>query len=477
MKQIRKNILRAALCLCALFVLLAGYGAYSIATSGNRWFSSSLNTFARQQKGNVIAGDLTDRNGVVLASTVNGVRIYHIDEQTRAALVHITGDRNGNVTKSMDRVQAAYLYGFNMSFLERLQCALRGEPRKGDNVQLTIDSRLAAYVASIFPENKAGAVVVMDYRTGEVLTEQSFPTFDPGSTATAAGKSAMKPSINRAIDGLNAPGSTFKIVTAAAALENMADYDTRSFQCTGLLQLGSRTITDAGTRLDQNKITSHGQLLLRRAFQVSCNNTSAQLALELGDQKLRATAEDFGFNDNFLFRDLIVENSSYPTDNRTQGEIAWTGAGQSALLASPLHMCMVASAVANEGVMMEPRMLLYAVGQNGRVREEFAPRVYRRPLTAPQAAALKDYMRSAVTSSGATGTGANLPGVKVCGKTGSAEKDGQGDTNAWFVGFLDEPASPYALAVVVEDAGGGGSVAAPIAKKIFSWLLENGYAD
>ena len=192
--------------------------------------------------------------------------------------------------------------------------------------------------------------------------------------------------------------------------------------------------------------------------------TFARIALTLGDQKLRRTAEDFGFNDNFLFRDLIVENSSYPTVNRTDGEIAWTGAGQSALQAS---------AVANRGVMMEPRMLLRAASQGGSVREEFSAKVYRKPLTESQAGVLKEYMRAVVT--GGTGTAAQIPGVKVCGKTGSAELDSQKDTNAWFVGFLDEEKSPYALAVVVEDAGGGGAVAAPIARQLFQWLLSNGY--
>ncbi len=471
MKQIRKNARRVLFCLCGLFFLLVAYGAYSITTSGGRWFSSSLNTFARKQRDNVIAGDLTDRNGVVLASTdAEGKRTYHQDAQVRTACVHITGDRNGNVTKSMDRVQAAYLYGFNMSFPERLSYMFAGIPRKGDNVQLTVDSHLAAYAASIFPKDKSGAVVVMNYKTGEVLTEQSFPNFDPQGTASALAK---KPYTNRAIDGLNAPGSTFKIVTAASAVANLGDYATRTFHCDGLLQLGNRTVTDAGTNLEENKITQHGELNLLRAFQVSCNNTFARIALTLGDQKLRRTAEDFGFNDNFLFRDLIVENSSYPTVNRTDGEIAWTGAGQSALQVSPLHMCLVASAVANRGVMMEPRMLLRAASQGGSVREKFSAKVYRKPLTESQAGVLKEYMRAVVT--GGTGTAAQIPGVKVCGKTGSAELDRQEDTNAWFVGFLDEEKSPYALAVVVEDAGGGGAVAAPIARQLFQWLLSNGY--
>ena len=280
---------------------------------------------------------------------------------------------------------------------------------------------------------------------------------------------AQKPFYNRAVQGLYAPGSTFKVVTAESALENYQDATTMAFYCDGQLQVGAQVITDAGTDLLAGKITQHGQLNLLRAFQVSCNNTFAQLALKLGDAKLRKTAETFGFNDNFLFRDLVVENSSYPTANRTDREIAWTGAGQSALVATPMHMCMIAAGVANGGVMMEPRMLKEAVAQNGTVRAAFAEKVYRRVMPAQNADLLKEYMRAVVT--GGTGTRAAISGVKVCGKTGSAELDNQENTNAWFIGFLDEPDAPYAIAIVVEDAGGGGSVAAPVARQIFQWLL------
>lgn len=471
MKQLRRNIRRVAALLCALFVLLAAYGAYSITTYGNRWFASSANTFVRTKKKDVIAGDILDRNGVTLATTSDGKRVYQADLTARKAVVHIIGDSGSNVNNGVESFLASYLYGFNMSFLERLSCALRGETRRGDNVQLTIDSSLATYIASIFPEGKSGAVVVMNYKTGEVLSQQSFPNFDPQNITAAVKNDPDKPFFNRAVQGLYAPGSTFKIVTAASTLENLPDATTRAFQCGGQLQAGARLITDAGTDVAAGKITRHGQLNLLRAFQVSCNNTFAQLALELGDAKLRKTAENFGFNDNFLFRDLVVENSSYPTTNRNEGEIAWTGAGQSALTASPLHMCMIASAVANGGVMMEPRLLIAATAQNGSLRAEFSPRVYATPLTEERAGLLKEYMRAVVT--GGTGSAAAISGVKVCGKTGSAEMDTQENTNAWFVGFLDEADAPYALSIVVEDAGGGGSVAAPLAKNIFAWMLKN----
>ena len=473
MKQLQKNIRRVAIFLCALFALLAVWGAYSLLTYGSRWFASSANTFMRTRKKDVIAGNILDRNGIVLATTVNGQRIYQNDLNARKATVHTVGDSGSNVNNSAESFFASYLYGFNSSFLERLSFAIRGEQRRGDTVQLTIDCRLATYIASIFPSGKAGAVVVMNYKTGEVLAEQSFPTFDPQNITAAVKSDPQKPFYNRAIQGLYTPGSTFKMVTAASAIENYTNYNTIAFDCTGELILGERIITDAGTNLTENKMTRHGVIDLKKAFQVSCNNSFAQLALQLGDARLRKTAEDFGFNDNFLFRDLVVENSSYPTANRNDGEIAWTGAGQSALTASPLHLCMIASAIANDGVMMEPKLLISATAPNGTQRAKLTSKVYRKPLTSDQAAILKDYMRAVVT--GGTGTSAKISGTKVCGKTGSAEIDGQEFTNAWFVGFLDEAASPYALSIVVENGGGGGSVAAPIARKIFTWMLSNGY--
>ena len=473
MKQLQKNIRRVAIALCALFALLVVWGVYSLTTYGSRWFASSANTFMRTRKKDVIAGDILDRNGIVLATTINGQRIYQNDLNARKATVHAVGDSGSNVNNSAESFFASYLYGFNSSFLERLSFALRGEQRRGDNVRLTIDCRLATYIASIFPSGKAGAVVVMNYKTGEVLAEQSFPTFDPQSISAAVKSDPQKPFYNRAIQGLYTPGSTFKMVTAASAIENYTNYNTIAFDCTGQLTLGSRVITDAGTNLTENKLTKHGVIDLKKAFQVSCNNSFAQLALQLGDARLRKTAEDFGFNDNFLFRDLVVENSSYPTVNRNDGEIAWTGAGQSALTASPLHLCMIASAIANDGVMMEPKLLISATAPNGTQRAKLTAKVYRKPITSDQAAILKDYMRAVVT--GGTGTSAKISGTKVCGKTGSAEIDGQEFTNAWFVGFLDEAASPYALSIVVENGGGGGSVAAPIARKIFSWMHSNGY--
>ncbi|MBR4359749.1 MAG: hypothetical protein IKP32_03945 [Clostridia bacterium] len=468
MKQMRKNALRLAALFCALFAAVSAYAVYIVSSNEARLMSSTYNTYAREQRARAVRGDILDRNGVVLAtSDSEDHRTYHADPQVRAATAHAVGVNSYRMASSADYMFSAYLYGLKLSFPERLSYMLQGKRTKGDNVRLTIDSRLSVYAASRFPADKKGAIVVMNYQTGELLVLQSFPSFDPQDESSL---SAARTS-NYATGTKKAPGSTFKIVTAASAMQNFPDFAEKTYVCEGVISFPARPVVDAGTRLAEGTITRHGQTTMQHAFAVSCNNTFAQIALELGDEALRKTAEDFGFNDNFLFSDLVVENSAYPAGQRADVDVAWTGVGQSSLAVTPLHMCMIASTVANDGVMMEPRTLKAVTAQSGRQRMGSSPRVYRRPLSVEQAAVLKDYMRAVVTAG--TGRSAAIEGKKVCGKTGSAELDNQEKTNAWFVGFLDEPDAPYAVAVVVENAGGGGSVAAPIARALFAWLLEN----
>lgn len=474
MKEQRMNFKLLTIILMLLFASLIVYGGYSILTYGNRWFASSTNTRVRQEKTNVIQGDIMDRNGIILATTNDGERVYQADTQSRKAMVHVLGDNLGHVSNGVETFQASYLLGFHSSLAERVMALLRGEVRHGDDLTLTVDSKLSTYISKTFnslssSSGKSGAVVVMNYKTGEVLSLLSFPNFDPHTITQAVKDDAEKPFWNRALQSNYPPGSTFKIITAASAIQNLPDIQNATLTCNGQLQVMDQLIHDAGK-------ATHGKLTLQRAFIVSCNNSFASLAMELGDQKLRATAEQFGFNDNFLFQDLVVENSTYPTTNRNLVEIAWSGAGQSQVQATPLHMCMVAAAVANNGVMMEPRLILNAQGTGGVTRTQFTTKVYRKALTENAAATLKDYMGKVVQSG--TGTRAQVSGLSICGKTGSAEsaKDGQDVTHGWFVGFIDNDSLPYAVAVIVEDVNqgdGGGSAAAPIAQKIFEYMKTN----
>ena len=474
MKQQRLKFKILALLLFGMFALLAVYGGYSVITYGNRWFSFSRNPRVRAQKAQVIAGDILDRSGVILATTVDGQRVYQADEASRRAAVHILGDSQGQVSNGVETFQTSYLYGFQASLSERVSALLSGQQRRGDNVALTIDSRLCTEITRYFASHelsagKNGAAVVMNYKTGELLASVSLPNFDPQHITAQTLADAGQPFWNRATQSVYPPGSSFKIITTDAALTNIPNITAREIACTGGLDVDGQAIRDYGN-------AKHDSLTLRRAFTTSCNNAYALMALTMKDEALRKAAESFGFNDNFLFRDLVVENSTYPTTNRSSFEVASSGFGQSAITASPMHMCMVAAAIANDGVMMEPRLLREVRSAAGTLRTAFESKVYRTATTPENAAILQEYMQAVVTSG--TGTRAKVSGLTICGKTGSAESSLQGAdvTYGWFVGYIADDELPFAVAVLVEDipdGEGGGSAAAPIAGEIFGYLKEN----
>ena len=472
MKQLRRSMRIVALVLVLLILLPIVYGGYSLIRYGTRWRTSEYNTYLSSLKSEVIAGNILDRNGVTLATTllstdVDGeivkTRQYAQDASVRASVVHVVGDTRGNVKNAAESFLAEYLYGANMTYAERLSQLSGSGMLRGDNVQLTIDSSLCAYINSIFPADHSGAVVVMNYKTGELYAEMSFPNYDPQLTSSVSVYQAL----NRATRWLSAPGSTYKIVTLAAALQNMPDTVSRQFTCTGGVIFGEheRNVMDYGG-------TAHGNVTLKSAFAQSCNSTFAILAAELGDKAMRKTAGNFGLGDDFTFRDLVVENSAFANSGVALmgADLAWTGAGQNELSVTPLHMCMIAAAIANDGVMMEPRLLLSARSVSGIERAAFEPIVYRTALDAGTAATIREYMRSVVTSG--TGRSAAVEGLSICGKTGTAEIDTQEEDNAWFVGFIANDQYPFAVCIAVEEGGGGGSVAAPVAQMIFRYLSQ-----
>ncbi len=472
MKQQRLRFRLLTLLVIGLLLVAGVYGVYSVSAYGNRWVSSARNTRYRSAKSSVIPGDIVDRNGVVVATTdPSGARVYQSNILSRSSLVHLLGDDEGNVANGVESFQANYLLGFQTSLSERVTDLLTGQTRKGDTVTLTADSRLQTAIVQMFrngaqTKGKCGAAVVLNYRTGELLALVSLPVYDPQNITEVVKTSTQHPFWNRATQSLLPPGSTFKIITAAAALQRLPDAQTRTFTCTGATEVMGHQIHDYG-------MEQHGEITLSRAFRVSCNNTFAQTALLAGDSALRETAESFGFNDNFLFRDLVVENSVYPTKNRNDFEIAWSGAGQSQVAATPLHLCMVAGSIANGGVMMEPRLLSRVESPAGVVRMRFSPKAYRTCCTPEIAGVLDEYMKDVVARG--TGTRAKVDGLSIAGKTGSAEGslNGQYVTHAWFTGYIDSDRYPYAVCVLVEAGNSGGGVAAPIARQIFAYLKEN----
>jgi len=437
MKRQRFKFKLLAFFLFALFALLGTYGIHSIALYGNRWFTyAKIRVYGRRSRMSCREIFSTAAAWCWATSSVSEdgtvTRVYQANEAARRAVVHLLGDSDGQVANGVESFQTAYLYGFQTGIWERIQALVTGQKRHGDNVTLTVDSSLCTAILQSFQRRapgKAGAAVVMNNKTGEVLGMVSLPTFDPmSSSAVSASSNAYW---NRVTQNPYTPGSTFKLVTAAAQLRVNPSAQTMQVNCTGNLTVDGQIIHDYGS-------ASHGAIDLKTAFMRSCNNAFAQYALSMGDKALREAAESFGFNDNFLFRDLVVENSIYPTTSRSNFNIAMSGFGQSAITATPMHLCLLAAAVANKGVMMEPVLIDRVASPSGVTRYTRSSRVYHTAMTEGQAAILAEYMRAVVTSG--TGTRAAVSGMIICGKTGSAETslNGRAITNGLFIGFAQD---------------------------------------
>lgn len=456
MKRLHTNMRRALVLFLAMFTLLAGYFAYTVYFMGSRWFNNAYNPRIHQAKQEIAAGDLLDRGGVVLATTNSkGERVYAQNRALRLSVAHVVGDDTGMIESGAETFHAGDLLGFNQGLVKRVQQALSQDGRRGSDVTLTIDSALHTYIDSIFPSGKDGAVALINYRTGEIYALYSTPTFDVNNIGEIAAGGSGSALVNRATQGRYAPGSIFKVITLASSLQSLSGVESRTFSCEGSRVMGEFTMTDT-------EGAGHGDLTLTQAFNASCNLTFSELGVELGASTLRRTAEAFGFNDNFLFEDLMLYSSTFPSGAMTEGILAWTSVGQGDLTVSPLHMAMVAGAIGNGGVMMEPKLVSSVDG--GR---SMSPSVYRQSVSPDIARTLRDYMRGCVTDG--TAYRGSFTGGTVCGKTGTAQiaSSGQGvEPHSWFIGFNDDPAKPMAIAVVIERGGSGSQNAAPLAGNV-----------
>ena len=465
MKELRRNMrIIGALTVIAFVVLCIGY-ALTVYTQGSQWASTSYNNRASAK--NAIRGDITDRSGVVLATTDSeGNRVYLENEDARRALSQVVGDTRGMSGTSVETFHASTLMDISTSLTGRLSELVSGTKHTGRSLQLTIDARLQTYVSSIFPEGYDGAVCIYNYKTGEILTMVSLPDYDPNQILTRQDAEVEDTAfLNRCLQGLYTPGSVFKIVTSASALENDPGVASNTFSCSGIWEFDS-------TKINCISNTDHGSIDLRTAFAKSCNVTFGKLAYRLGEDNMRATAERFGFNENFKFGDFIIYNSQFPTEMENDADLVWSGVGQSTILTTPLHMAMIAGAIANDGVMMKPMLVSRVTNYSGVTLEQAQPTEYRRVVSSQTAGEIAACMYAAVESG--TASKARISGYTVCGKTGSAEtsNDKTKETNAWYVGFVYDDAHPYAIAVVIEEAGAGGSQAAPLAAKALQKAIE-----
>ena len=455
MKTIHKKIRVIGALVVILFVSMGLWLGRTVYLQGSQWANTAYNPRITSAKRSVTPGDITDRSGVTLVSTDQDKnRTYISNTTTRRALSHTTGDTSNMSGAGVQTMQASVLYDISGSFFDRLLQIYTGAGKRGNDIQLTVDAVLTASIARKFPEGYEGAVVVMNYRTGEILSMVSKGEYDPADPANTSGIDSY---MNRVLQGLYTPGSTFKIVTLASAISNISGIMDATFTCDGHWEYSGGDMVCAGN-------VAHGEMTLKEAFAKSCNITFGKIAYQLGEEKLRATAEAFGLNEDFQFPDILLYNSVFPDNISSMDELAWSGVGQGKVLITPMQMCMITSAIANDGLMMEPKLIKQITGLGGIVKSQLGTNVVRRVCSSEIAGILQQYMYEVVKSG--TGTRAKIDGKIVCGKTGSAEtsNDKSVETNAWFTGFILDDATPYAVAVVVEQGGSGGRTAAEIGR-------------
>jgi len=463
MRELRRNMRIVGALVAAAFVTLAAWFALTVFEQGTLWASDSHNT--RLNASQTRRGDITDRRGVTLASTVDGQRVYFENESVRRALAAVVGDTAGMSGTGVEGYYSAQLLDISDSLLERLSALFNGAVRKGSAIELTIDAQWTAYVSTVFPKGYRGAVCVMNYRTGEILVMVSRPDYDPYALDSVEDTAFL----NRNLQGLYTPGSVFKIVTLASALENDPNVVNQTFVCSGSWEYEGGSIVCAGQ-------TAHGTVTLRQAFEKSCNVTFGKLAYQLGIDRLRATAERMGFNENLKLGDFAIYNSKFPESAGNMSDLVWAGIGQGTVLVTPLHMTMITSGVANDGTIMLPRLVRRVTSAAGTVSHTSAPTPWRQVLSADSAAVIEQYMYGAVQSG--TAVRAQINGLPVCGKTGSAEtsNDKTIATHSWYTGFIADPNYPYAISVIIEHGGSGSRAASELASKALGWVTSGGAA-
>lgn len=374
----------------------------------------------------------------------------------QAGLEH---SQNSYLTGTADEVELA-------TFLD----TLLGREKRGADLKLTLNPKVQRTALSELQElGKRGAVVVLDVQTGAVLAMVSNPTYDPNQLVpnwAQLNADPDAPLLNRATQGLYTPGSAFKLVTTAAALES------GTFNPNSRFQDEEGSIEIYGNTIRNWRDTPFGEHSFKEAFSQSINTTFAQVGDQLGEDRLVEYMQKFGFYEKpplELPPGEISASGRYedgklasPKAGLDRVAVAWLAIGQENLQVTPLEMALVAQAIGNGGRMMKPYAVDSVTDQNGTIVKQARPGEWKNPVSPETAMQMKEMMVRVVNEG--TGRRAQTPKVQIAGKTGTAEVTGRGP-NAWFVGFAPADNPRVAIAVVVEDSDIGGGISGPVARE------------
>lgn len=450
------TIYKRALVLYALigaFIIGIGIFVAGIVINGSEWASNRANRHIYSNGTIVNAGKIYDINGVELAKSSDNERVFAKGAAVRKAVLHVVGDTSGFISTGTHHIYRDVLSGY--SLVEGIYNLK--QTGTGNDVTLNIDSEANRIAYEALGEYD-GAVAVYNYKTGQLLCSVSKPTYDienkPDDLLTNEIYDGVF--LDKVISGVYTPGSIMKIITAACAIENISDIDSRIFECDGEYEIGNGSVIC-------NDV--HGKVNFTEAMNESCNSAFAEISAELGEAKLLATAESMGFNKQLYAKEIRLTKSRFSPSQTSKSELGWAGIGQSTTLVNPAHFLSIMGAVANGGTGYAPDRIR-SVG----TFSEIVGRVPETAVTIKPETAMKlnEMLRSNVEDSYGDRKFRNL---QMCGKTGTAQIDGE-KSHSWFVGYSQRSDLPLAVVCVAEHAGHGSGVASSVSNKVMQYFLK-----
>ena len=458
MKKIEKRSI-----FCLILAGLLGLGllvfCFQISTRGGNWASYPYNRHLYDNGGRLKGGTILDRDGDILSQphADGSGRDYYPNEAVRRATLHAVGDTTGNIGTGAQTAFAGKLSGYN------LLTGVYSPLGDGNHLYLTIDAYLnnIAYQAL---NGKSGAIGVYNYKTGEILCMVSSPSFDPlyPPTIDPDDPAWNGVYVNRFLMANSTPGSIFKVVTLNAAIEHLPDLFTRTWNCNGSVTIGGGEVTCP---------YPHGEQDIEDALANSCNGVFGSLAVELGSNVMQEYADAAGLTDSLKI-DSIQTAKGHFQFSGDDNSLAWAGVGQGQDALCPVSMMTYMGAIANGGRAALPRLILKTKTAYGLPTGFYMAHKTGQLVKESTAEKIADMMHNNVIE---TYGQERFPDMDICAKSGTAEVGPDKTPNAWFTGFLRNRKTPYAFIVLVENGGGGSTVAGTVASKVLQAAVEKEY--
>lgn len=431
-----------------ILVLLIGLGLFvwDYITNAPQWIGSPGSGYMHNDT--IGFGTVSDRSGVVLLD-VGGGKNYSYDQTTRKSTLHWLGDRQGNIVSKPISEYVADMSGYDVVN------GVYDFSGIGGTMELTLSVRVqnAAYNAMA---GRKGTVAVYNYKTGEILCAVTTPTYDPDDPIDL---SAVDPELyegvylNRFVQSTYIPGSIFKVVTTAAALDCIPDIEQMSFSCTGIVEYGEEKVSCEH---------AHGNQDLKRALANSCNCAFAQIAELVGKERMTEYVQRFGVMDSVAFDGVQTAKGSYDVSDTAPVSFAWSCIGQYTDLINPCGFMTFMGAIGGNGQAAQPYIVSHVTGGG---ETTYSAKIKQLPqvLSPEVAQKLQEYMRNNVELIYGAG---NFPGLTVCAKSGTSQLGGEQTSNAMFAGFVSDPEYPLAFVAVVENGGYGASACVPVLSRV-----------